>query len=56
MSRHGSQIFSNKSCRDMDFLVATGVLILCRDDVATGVFLSRLRRSLQEVRVATELG
>ena len=35
MPRHSSQILSNRTCRNMAFFVATGVLILCRDDVAT---------------------
>ena len=35
VSRHGSHILSNKSCCNMAFFVATGVLVLCRDDVAT---------------------
>ena len=47
---HGSRIFNNKSCRNMAFLVTTGVLILYRDDVATEVSLSRSRRPRQEVR------
>ena len=50
MLRHGSQILSNRTSRKMDFFVAIGVLILCRDDVAMEVFLSRLRRPRQEVR------
>ena len=33
-SRHGSHILSNKSCCNMAFFVATGVLVLYRDDVA----------------------
>ena len=53
VSRHGSQILSHRNCRNMTFLVATGVLVLCRDDVVTEVSLSRLRRSRREVRVAT---
>ena len=50
VSRHGSQILSNKSCHNMDFFVTIGVLVLCRDDVATEVSLSRSRRRRQEVR------
>ena len=50
MSRHGSKILSNKSCRNMTFFVATGVLVLCSDDVAIEVSLSRPRRPRQEVR------
>ena len=53
MSRHGSHILSHRNCHNMAFLVATGVLVLYRDDVATEVSLSRLRWSRQEVRVAT---
>ena len=37
----------------MALLVATGVMILCRDDVLIEVSLSRLRRSRQDVKVAT---
>ena len=40
MSRHGSQILSDKSCRNMAFFVATGFLVLCCDDVAIEVSLS----------------
>ena len=47
------QILSHKNCRNMAFFVATGVLVLCRDDVATEVFLSRSRRSQREAKVAT---
>ena len=50
MSQHDSQVLSNKNCRNMAFFVATGVLVLCCDDVATEVSLSRQRRSQQEVR------
>ena len=50
MSRHGSQVLSNRICRNMAFFVATGVLILYHDDVATEVFLSRPIRPRQEVR------
>ena len=50
VTQHGSQIFCNKSCRNMTFLVATGVLILYCDNVATKVFLSRPRQPRQEVR------
>ena len=53
MSRHGSQILSLRNCRNMDFHVVIGVLVLCRDDVGTEVSLSRSRRSRREVRVAT---
>ena len=49
-SRHGSHLLSNRICRNMDFFVATEVLILCRDDVAIEVFLSQSRRPRQEVR------
>ena len=49
-SQHGSQILSNRTCRNMAFIVATGVLILCRDDVTTKVFLSPPRQPRQEVR------
>ena len=31
VSRHGSQILSNETCRNMAFFIATGVLVLCRD-------------------------
>ena len=51
MSRHGYQILSHRNCSNMAFLVATGVLVLCRDDVTTEVSLSRPRRSQREVRV-----
>ena len=34
------QILNHKNFRNMAFLVATGVLVLCCDDVATEVFLS----------------
>ena len=47
------QIFSHKNCCNMAFFVTTGVLVLCRDDVATEVSLSRPRQSRREVRVAT---
>ena len=40
MSQHGSQILSHENCRNMAFFVATGVLVLRRDDVMTEVFLS----------------
>ena len=40
MSRHGSQILSHKIGRNMAFFVATRVLVLCHDDVATEVSLS----------------
>ena len=40
VSRHGPQILSHRNCHNMAFLVATGVLILYRDDVAIEVFLS----------------
>ena len=53
MLRHGSQILSHKNYRNMAFFVATGVLVLYHDDVATKVSLSRSRRSRREVRVAT---
>ena len=46
-------ILSHKNCRNMAFLVATGVLVLCRDGVATKVSLSRRGRSRREVRVVT---
>ena len=46
------QILSHKNCRNMAFFVVTRVLVLCRDDVATEVSLSRSRRSRLEVRVA----
>ena len=46
--QHGSHILSLRNCRNMAFLVATRVLVLCRDDVATEVSLSR-----REVRVGT---
>ena len=49
-SRHSSQILSNRTYCNMAFFVATWVLILCRDDVATEVFLSRPRWPRQEVR------
>ena len=47
------QILSHKNCRNIAFFVATGVLVLCRDDVATEVSLSRSRRSQREAKVAT---
>ena len=50
VSQHGSQILSHRDYRKMAFLVVTGILILCRDDVVTEVFLSRPRRPRQEVR------
>ena len=53
MSRHGSQILSHRNYRNMAFLVATGILVLFRDDVAIEVSLSRPRRSRREVRVVT---
>ena len=53
MLRHGYHILSHRNCRNIAFLVATGVLVLCRDDVTTEVSLSRPRRSQREVRVAT---
>ena len=49
-SRHGSHILSNRIYRNMAFFVTTEVLILCCDDVAIEVFLSRSRRPRQEVR------
>ena len=49
-SRHGSQILSNRTYRNIAFFVAIGVLILCCCDVVIEVFLSRSRRSRQEVR------
>ena len=45
VSRHGYQILSHRNCRNMAFLVATGVLFLYRDDVVIEVSLSRSRRS-----------
>ena len=50
VSRHGSQILSNRTCCNIAFFVVTGVLILCRDNVATEVFLSQPRQPRQEVR------
>ena len=50
MSRHGSHILSNRIWRNMSLFVVTGVLILCCDNVATEVFLSRPRWPRQEVR------
>ena len=50
VSRHDSQILSHRNCCNMAFLVAIGVQILYRDDVAIEVFLSRPRRPRQEVR------
>ena len=47
------QILSHKNYRNMAVFVATGVLVLYRDDVTTEVSLSRLRQSRREVRVAT---
>ena len=49
-SRHGSQILRNRTCHNMAFAVAIGVLILCHDDVTIEVFLSILRWPRQEVR------
>ena len=56
VSRHGSQILSNGTCSKVAFFVATGVLALSHDNIATKVFLLRLRRSRQEDGVAIELG
>ena len=56
VSRHGSQILSNGTCSNMAFFVATGVLVLSHDNIATEVSLSRPRRSRQEDGVAIELG
>ena len=53
MSQHGSQILSNRNCRNMAFFVTTGVLALCHDDVATEVSLSRPTQSQRDVRVVT---
>ena len=50
MSRHGYQILSHRNCRNMAFLIARRVLILCSDDVATEVFLLQPRQPRQEVR------
>ena len=46
------QILNHTNCRNIDFFVVTRVVVLCRDDVATKVSLSRLRRSQREVKVA----
>ena len=40
MSKHGSHILSHRNCRNIAFPVATGVLVLYRDDVVTEVSLS----------------
>ena len=45
VSQHGSHILSNRNCRNIVFFVATGVLVLCHDDVAIEVSLSRQRWS-----------
>ena len=40
MSLHCSQILSNRNYRNMAFFVATGVLVLCHDNVTIEVSLS----------------
>ena len=50
MSRPGSYILSNRIVVTWLFFVATRVLILCHNDVAIEVFLSRLRQPIQEAR------
>ena len=40
VSQHGYEILSHRNYHNMAFLVATGVLVLYRDDVAIEVSLS----------------